>query len=301
MLRRTIISLLLIILTFPARGAFRGEYNFYYKTSPGQTFRLVPDMTLDFDGGKAAFYSEFSFEKDSIRYLAFDKNGQIVNEQEQSKIYEMSGLGFPDWNTFQNLRSTETIIWFQRVTLFIKGTGMIEPPVWELLKEEQIICGFKCHKARADYLGRIWSVWYTEEIPLNLGPWLLHGLPGLIVYASDADDFFRFELRNIRTDVESRYTKRIAYYEDYSKRSGKRRYDYPLRDAYPMVNRAWSNLAYFDELSGQHLAMSQLVDKDGSKTPVPLEIPHIPLIPDEYWKSSRRQGHAILHGPVGKR
>lgn len=47
------------------------------------------------------------------------------------------------------------------------------------------ILGYKCKKAEATFRGRIYTVWFAPEIPVEMGPWKLHGLPGLILKAKD--------------------------------------------------------------------------------------------------------------------
>lgn len=55
---------------------------------------------------------------------------------------------------------------------------------WELEEDSvRTIAGYECHKARTRFRGRDWSVWYTEDIPVSLGPWKLNGLPGIILRA----------------------------------------------------------------------------------------------------------------------
>lgn len=43
------------------------------------------------------------------------------------------------------------------------------------------VLGFNCHMAKTHFRGREWTVWYSEDIPILLGPWKLGGLPGLIL------------------------------------------------------------------------------------------------------------------------
>ncbi len=52
--------------------------------------------------------------------------------------------------------------------------------------------GYLCKKAVANYGGRQWTVWFAEELSLPYGPWKLNGLPGLIMVAHDADNYFKF-------------------------------------------------------------------------------------------------------------
>lgn len=71
---------------------------------------------------------------------------------------------------------------------------------WILTNDTMKIEGYLCHKATAQFGGRSWSAWYTEAIPSSAGPWKLHGLPGLILYAKDKDNIFSFMLCGMMKD-----------------------------------------------------------------------------------------------------
>ncbi|MDE6073359.1 MAG: GLPGLI family protein [Muribaculaceae bacterium] len=57
---------------------------------------------------------------------------------------------------------------------------------WELTDSVKRIAGYNCHQAKTRFRGRDWTVWYTEEIPIQDGPWKFQGLPGLILRAYDS-------------------------------------------------------------------------------------------------------------------
>lgn len=70
---------------------------------------------------------------------------------------------------------------------------------WKLVPDSSTtILDYPCKYALLNYRGRCWKVWYTEEIPLSLGPWKLHGLPGLIMKAT-VDSLIDFEATSIGT------------------------------------------------------------------------------------------------------
>jgi GLPGLI family protein len=70
-------------------------------------------------------------------------------------------------------------------------------PNWEFVDEKKQIGKYTCQKAITKYCGRIWIVWFTTELPYPYGPWKLHGLPGLIMEAIDADKKYSFEFESI--------------------------------------------------------------------------------------------------------
>lgn len=56
-----------------------------------------------------------------------------------------------------------------------------------------------CKKAIGEFRGRTYEVWFSEEIPVNFGPWKLWGLPGLIVEAQDFNsDVISIKLKSIK-------------------------------------------------------------------------------------------------------
>lgn len=73
-----------------------------------------------------------------------------------------------------------------------------ERPLWQLQPDTATIIGYACRKAVCRFKGRSYEAWYTPDIPRSEGPWKLHGLPGLILKASDSQGYFTFTCTGIR-------------------------------------------------------------------------------------------------------
>ncbi len=93
---------------------------------------------------------------------------------------------------------------------------------WELTDSVMNVLGYDCHSAKCNFRGREWTVFYAEEIPVMEGPWKLHGLPGLIMKASDKKGEYVFECIGIKSNasrpitiykVPYNHTSRLKYYD----------------------------------------------------------------------------------------
>jgi GLPGLI family protein len=74
---------------------------------------------------------------------------------------------------------------------------------WEYVKDTtKTIANFKCNLAIAKVKGRLYYAWYTLEIPSKVGPWKLHGLPGLILQAHDSNNKVSFNITKISRSKE---------------------------------------------------------------------------------------------------
>ena len=92
----------------------------------------------------------------------------------------------------------------------LMGGVLIEEnlPVWALVDETKKIGGYECYKARGYILGegnsgpvkKEFEAWYTPEIPVQYGPYLYSGLPGLVLQVNFDDDL-RFEATEISLNL----------------------------------------------------------------------------------------------------
>jgi len=112
-------------------------------------------------------------------------------------------------------------VWVSRSYTYFEERSL---PDWEIFPDTEEILGHSCQKATAHYGGRDWTVWFAADIPISEGPWLLRGLPGLILKAEDAEQHYVFEciqlgartVRAIGIDPGIRYRdiSKAAFYEE---------------------------------------------------------------------------------------
>jgi len=69
---------------------------------------------------------------------------------------------------------------------------------WIIKKDTMTILSYLCQKAVTTFRGRIYEAWFTNEVPINNGPWKFRGLPGLIMKVSDLQKYFVFECVGIQ-------------------------------------------------------------------------------------------------------
>jgi len=101
------------------------------------------------------------------------------------------------YHTFDDGKmTTYTQVWDSHY----KITEDIPTPEWSIHEDStRSVIGFNCTMATTHFRGRDWKVWFSEEIPLPLGPWKLGGLPGLIL-AAHCDGFLDIIASNIKRE-----------------------------------------------------------------------------------------------------
>ncbi len=95
-------------------------------------------------------------------------------------------------NTRQLLISREYII-----TSPVTVQDSLPTLPWVLGNKSRQIGVFICQDATAQFRGRVYTAWFTLQIPAPQGPWKLGGLPGLIIEAADADREIQFRLLSV--------------------------------------------------------------------------------------------------------
>ena len=181
----------------------RITYVFQHKDDKNSNgYKTEMDMTVDFNGKHSSFYSDNCFLRDSLSLIAFDSHGNIIDDEIYGQITRMSNNSSKNV-LFVDYASSEFNQVYRYSLNYLRGRGKLETPKWEILGEGKEIEGYRTKMARADYMGREWTIWFTDEIPASTGPWLLFGAPGLIVKAQDSEKLFLFRMRYIE-EIDSK-------------------------------------------------------------------------------------------------
>ncbi len=116
---------------------------------------------------------------------------------------------------------------------------------WTLTDSVINVLGYHCQGAKCNFRGREWTAFYTEDIPIPEGPWKLHGLPGLIMTASDDKGHYTFECIGIKSKASRPIT---IYKVPFNKVSRNDYYDAKHRyDVNPY--------GYFEATTGGHITV----------------------------------------------
>ena len=274
-----LISLILLSSNMSqAQDFLRLTYLYSHKMEAEGRFRNY-EMQVDYDGRTSYFYNELSYRKDSLNVIAFDKNGDIADQDAYAKstrlpatTNESSIIDFADGTFTQR---------YDEVAIF-NGTMPIVLPQWKVNDEEESeLSGYKCKTADGDFLGRHWTIYFTEEIPISAGPWLLWGAPGLIISATDSENLIKFRLTGVSKVNESRLDKSRACWNIRESRTIAKVYTLKMKDMERMHTRYRRDVEYFNTIHG--CVGGYDVDRNGTRTEMPKVLPYIPLIADDFW------------------
>jgi len=192
--------LLIVNQTYSQTPSIQGKVIYKFMT----TFEGIPlprEASLTFDQ-----YSSLFSHSQGQGPKIFDRAGNEVSYETMSTTNVankgvMFGLYFQDpiGNLYYTNTETREIIFREIVInkpLLVKEPTWIEFD-WKLGTETKTIGSFLCQEATTQFRGRIYTAWYTDEIPVSLGPWKFHGLPGLILEVEDETGEVSFKAQKV--------------------------------------------------------------------------------------------------------
>lgn len=192
--------IILMVLGLPALAQDMAQFRVIYqgsgKLSNRDYNKRVIQWNLDIGEHSSYFYNPvFKAMKQEVRQLDSntqnDKNTNSLNDAfaimdkyPLSTRYAMEVYcNYPEQGVY-------TYEWEQlKPLLYSDKLPAID---WHLTDSTKQISSYTCKQASGRVAGREWKVWYTVDIPYSYGPWLLTGLPGLVLEAEDTEHYFHF-------------------------------------------------------------------------------------------------------------
>lgn len=190
--------------------------NIYYTyVEKGGDKKISSKVVLQISDNFSKFMDVYTLKTDSIQKK--QSKLQSLGSLEINKQFHLRGkIGFKK-NVLKNLKS-KRINFTGKVYDQIYDYKMPFPKLkWKLEKGKKEILGYSVRKAIVNYGGRNWIAWYTEEIPVALGPYVFGDLPGLIMEIHDDKKIFHFTAIGMDTKTQEIYKRNEKRIKEISK------------------------------------------------------------------------------------
>lgn len=160
-------------------------YELTYKVKVSDSLKKRENYYLDISGSQSVFRSE----KDKNIYSLNQKTGSgSSNYLNFNQLYTRKEL-----NKNNVFKVISTPLYNDLYEILID-----DKQNWKIFPETRLIANISCQRAELNYGGRTWEAWFASSIPSQEGPYIFHGLPGLIISISDSNKDYYFNL--IRLD-----------------------------------------------------------------------------------------------------
>ncbi|WP_194973731.1 GLPGLI family protein [Aquiflexum lacus] len=179
-------------------------YSFFYE------FKFAPDstdldnrkedlMVLWTNGTNSVFQSFYGFEIDNFEKKYTDNSTSIGEFNPQEFMNARRSMKQPQSKVIvhKNLPLNEMVYFDQFFFNSFRFKDQLWKVDWKITDDIRNILDKKCVKATTSVGGRQYEAWFTEEIPIGDGPFIFHGLPGLIVELYDVNNHYYFNLTGI--------------------------------------------------------------------------------------------------------
>ena len=187
----------------------RVQYHAQYKHTQEQKETFDDTNLLDLGQHSSRFYSQ-RFEQ----FLHLRDSVERSTQDRMNRLQFLASMYGPkkgrEYEVFKHMPKKGTLTYTDVLhnDFFFNYEETIPSFAWELAEGDTLILDYPCHKAICHFRGRIWTAWYTLDLPFDNGPWKLGGLPGLILAASESRNEFSFVATGIEQLSE---TKTITY------------------------------------------------------------------------------------------
>ncbi len=158
---------------------FDGQESLFFVDMQSQHSSRNQNEQIEFENdNKVNFHFDFSLNR-PLQY-------EVFIDREKGTIYNQRSF-------FKDSKTKPCVVF--------EETGLIE---WKFEDGIKKIGSFSAHKATAYFRGRKYEAWFTPEIPIGLGPWKFHGLPGIILEIKDEELGVQFLFSSIQIPFENK-------------------------------------------------------------------------------------------------
>ncbi len=229
--------------------------------SESDSDRYSERMLLQIGSRGTAFFSYVAYQVDSL-VAAQIAHGGNVNVRATARV---------SWKLYANLPTVGQTVMLDRVCNDnFRVVEPVETPAWSLVPDSVTeVLGYRCQMAEARFKGRHWYAWYAADIPIDGGPWKIHGLPGLVLEAWDEGREYVFTAVGLANVNGSRN----IYYK------GKNSQEVGRRDLDKIRRRYYSDAVGYARMTFPQSSTSKIsiVDGDGNEIMHSKPVPYNPI------------------------
>jgi GLPGLI family protein len=149
---------------------------------------------------------DFYYDGTASAFILQDKEVKRVEKnQSTNQSSDVVSINVNDGQDFVLYKNYQTHQMISRELVFDGSKCLVLDSVpefdWKLLPERKKVGQFNCQKATTTWRCANYEVWFTTDVPFNLGPWKLNGLPGLIVAVHNLSADHRYSLTSLSKSV----------------------------------------------------------------------------------------------------
>jgi len=202
---RNYLLLFLSFITYTVFAQYKLSYNYvnhYDSLKPNKA--INEDISIIKTPKEKYYYSE-----NFLKLIEIENIGNKNNENPQLMWKKLAEV--PRSKLFNVVIIKGDIFEIFNTQIKYKTTLEYLPINWKI---ENITSINNLKKATTTYLGRNWIALYDESIPINDGPFLFSGLPGLIIELQDDQGYFKWKLNSYDLDYDDKnFIKELIEYK----------------------------------------------------------------------------------------
>lgn len=256
-MQRILFMLLLQLSVWLTAQNHRFIYEYRYIPNINEKDKMMTDlMALDITKTGSRYRSLTKLTQDSARQAQIQEMIKKGGGFSQMNFKSSRQPGMVEYEVLKDYPNNKVYL-IQPVSRDTYKVLEDEDLIWKISSEKQKIGDYQAQKATADFGGRSWIAWFTQELPFQDGPYKFSGLPGMIVKLEDTTGSHTMTLvANRKTPEANSASESVVGGTKIS--FGKE----PIQVSEQQFKKAWSNYILDP---AKELRAGSSVSADGSK------------------------------------